>query len=91
MIYPVTDLSSFATSSYQEFAEDHYLTKKEMEWFRGCYLQSMDDARHPHASPLLANRISPGCRRLSSSPPNATRCATKAKPTPNAWRTPECR
>jgi acetyl esterase len=58
MVYPVTDLSSFGTGSYQEFAEDHYLTKNEMEWFRGHYLQSMDDARHPHASPLLAQDLS---------------------------------
>ena len=54
MIYPVTDLSSFDTQSYQEFGENHYLTKSEMEWFRGHYLRSMEDARNPHASPLLA-------------------------------------
>ena len=54
MVYPVTDLSSFDTPSYQEFGENHYLTKSEMEWFRGHYLRSTDDARDPHASPLLA-------------------------------------
>ena len=54
MVYPVTDLSSFATPSYQEFATGYQLTKSEMEWFRGHYLRSMEDARHPHASPLLA-------------------------------------
>jgi acetyl esterase len=58
MVYPVTDLSSFATSSYAEFGEDHYLTKKEMEWFRDHYLRNMDDARDPHASPLLAKDLS---------------------------------
>jgi len=57
MIYPVTDLSSFDTPSYHEFAEDHFLTKTEMEWFRGHYLASMDDARNPDASPLLANDL----------------------------------
>jgi acetyl esterase len=57
MVYPVTDLSSFATPSYQEFGEDHYLTKKEMEWFRDHYLRNMDDARDPHASPLLAKDL----------------------------------
>jgi acetyl esterase len=57
MVYPVTDLSSFATSSYEEFGEDHYLTKKEMEWFRDHYLRDMDDARDPHASPLLAKDL----------------------------------
>lgn len=58
MVYPVTDLSSFATQSYREFGEDHYLTKKEMEWFRENYLRNMDDARDPHASPLLAKDLS---------------------------------
>jgi acetyl esterase len=58
MVYPVTDLSSFATPSYQEFGENHYLTKKQMEWFRGHYLRSMEDARDPHASPLLALDLS---------------------------------
>jgi len=57
MVYPVTDLSSFDTQSYQEFGEDHYLTKKEMEWFRDHYLRNMDDARNPHASPLLAKDL----------------------------------
>jgi acetyl esterase len=58
MVYPVTDLSSFATPSYREFGENHYLTKSEMEWFRGHYLRSMEDARDPHASPLLALDLS---------------------------------
>jgi acetyl esterase len=58
MVYPVTDLSSFATPSYQEFGEDHYLTKKEMEWFREHYLRSMEDALDPHASPLRALDLS---------------------------------
>src|SRR5580658_4672321 len=58
MVYPVTDLSSFATGSYQEFAEGYYLTKNEMEWFRSHYLRSMEDARDPHASPLLALDLS---------------------------------
>lgn len=58
MVYPVTDLSSFATPSYQEFGENHYLTKSEMEWFRDHYLRSMEDARDPHASPLLVLDLS---------------------------------
>ncbi|HEV8037517.1 MAG TPA: alpha/beta hydrolase [Bryobacteraceae bacterium] len=58
MVYPVTNLSSFDTPSYREFGEDHYLTKSEMEWFRGHYLRSMEDARDPHASPLLALDLS---------------------------------
>ena len=58
MVYPVTDLSSFDTPSYLEFAAGYQLTKSEMEWFRDHYLRNMDDARHPHASPLLAGDLS---------------------------------
>lgn len=54
LVYPVTDLSSLETGSYQEFAEDHYLTKSLMEWFRDHYLAQPGDARNPQASPLLA-------------------------------------
>lgn len=57
MVYPVTDLSSFDTPSYREFAEDHQLTRKEMEWFRDEYLSNISDASHPHASPLLAKDL----------------------------------
>jgi acetyl esterase len=57
MVYPVTDLSSFATPSYQEFAEGYQLTKKEMEWFRAHYLRSIEDASNPHASPILARDL----------------------------------
>ena len=57
MVYPVTDLSSFASRSYQEFGEGHQLTKTEMEWFRDHYLSSMEDAANPHASPLLAGDL----------------------------------
>ncbi|HEV8146326.1 MAG TPA: alpha/beta hydrolase [Bryobacteraceae bacterium] len=58
LVYPVTDLSSFATASYEEFAEDHYLTRSLMECFRGYYLSGTEDARNPHASPLLARDLS---------------------------------
>jgi acetyl esterase len=57
LVYPVTDLSSFNTGSYREFAEGYQLTKVEMEWFRDNYLSSAEDGRHPHASPLLARDL----------------------------------
>lgn len=57
MVYPVTDLSSFETPSYREFAEGYQLTKAEMEWFRDHYLSTMEDASDPYASPLLANDL----------------------------------
>jgi acetyl esterase len=54
LIYPVMDLSSFETSSYREFGEEHFLTRSLMEWFRDHYLPSPEEGRNPHASPLLA-------------------------------------
>ncbi|HEV2688786.1 MAG TPA: alpha/beta hydrolase [Bryobacteraceae bacterium] len=54
MVYPVTDLSSFATASYEEFADGYQLTKSEMEWFRDLYIRNTEDATNPQASPLLA-------------------------------------
>jgi acetyl esterase len=53
MVYPVTDLSSFETASYREFADGYCLTLAEMEWFRDHYLAKPEDARCSHASPLL--------------------------------------
>ena len=57
LVYPVTDLSSFETGSYDEFAEDHYLTRSLMDWFRSHYLADPGDAGNPHASPLLARDL----------------------------------
>jgi acetyl esterase len=54
LVYPVANLDSFATSSYEEFADGYYLTRSEMEWFRRCYLARPEDAKNPDASPLLA-------------------------------------
>ncbi len=54
LVYPVTNLDSFDTPSYQDFADGYYLTRAEMEWFRAHYLAKPEDARNPYASPLLA-------------------------------------
>lgn len=62
LVYPVTDLSSFATGSYEEFAEDHYLARSVMGWFRAHYLMNLDDALSSDASPLLAADL-PGLPR----------------------------
>ena len=58
LVYPVTDLSSFETPSYREFAEGHHLSRVQMEWFRGHYLASPEDCGNPYASPLLARDLS---------------------------------
>jgi acetyl esterase len=57
LVYPVANLASFDTASYQEFAEGYYLTRAEMEWFRGHYLARIEDAQNPYASPLLAQDL----------------------------------
>jgi acetyl esterase len=54
LVYPVMNLASFDTQSYEEFGLGYYLTRSEMEWFRDSYLSSPADAQNPHASPLLA-------------------------------------
>ena len=57
MVYPVTNLASFDTGSYREFADGYFLTASEMEWFRNHYLARPEDARCSHASPLLAHDL----------------------------------
>ncbi len=58
LVYPVTNLASFDTASYQEFREGYFLTKPQMEWFREQYLAEAADAWQPYASPLLAPNLS---------------------------------
>jgi acetyl esterase len=57
-IYPVTNLASFDTDSYRDFAKGYMLSKAQMEWFRGHYLADEKDASLPYASPLLAKDLS---------------------------------
>lgn len=53
LIYPVTDISSLNTESYNNFATGYFLTKEGMEWFRTQYLPKPEDRVDPYASPLL--------------------------------------
>lgn len=57
LVYPVTNFSSFDTPSHREFAEDHYLTRSSMDFFKAHYFASPGDAAHSDASPLLANDL----------------------------------
>lgn len=54
LVYPVTNLASFDTESYNNFATGFFLTKEEMKWFRSHYLPKQEDWVDPYASPLLA-------------------------------------
>ncbi len=57
LVYPVADLGSIATPSYEEFAEGCNLTRAMMVWFRNHYLTNEADGLHPHASPLRAPNL----------------------------------
>jgi acetyl esterase len=52
LVYPVTDLTSFDTPSYLAYAENHFLTRRDMIWFRDHYVGGEQGARDPLASPL---------------------------------------
>lgn len=54
LFYPVTD-ANFNTSTYQEFATGHWLTRKAMEWFWDNYLPDKAKRKEPTASPLQAS------------------------------------
>jgi acetyl esterase len=55
LFFPVTDLST-RHSSYDAFADGFFLTRRQMDWYRGHYLadQSPD---HVRISPLLADDL----------------------------------
>jgi acetyl esterase len=58
LVYPATNLSSFDTDSYRKYAEDYFLKKSSMKWFRDHYLTTEQDRQNPLASPLLAPDLS---------------------------------
>lgn len=58
LVYPVVGLPSDGRASYADFAEDHFLTKRGMEWFTECYASSPDDLRNPYLAPLAADDLS---------------------------------
>jgi acetyl esterase len=58
LLYPVTDLASFDTPSYHEFADGYFLTKRTMLWFRDHYVPNAAEQAHPLASPLRAAELS---------------------------------
>jgi acetyl esterase len=58
LIYPATELSRTDTPSYSANADGYGLSAQVMRTFAGLYLNTPDDALHPHASPLLAPDLS---------------------------------
>ncbi len=56
LIYPATDMR-MNTPSMDENADGYYLTKDDMIWFTGHYLNSDEEKLHPIASPFLAENL----------------------------------
>ena len=57
LIYPVTDLT-LQHPSMDEMAEDFFLTKASMEFFRDQYLENEELVKDPLVSPLYADNLS---------------------------------
>jgi acetyl esterase len=56
LVYPQTDMTlEDDSASMREFGRNHFLTLEAMQWFREQYFARPEDARHPYASPLLAD------------------------------------
>lgn len=53
LFWPVTD-AAFENTSYQQFAEGHFLTGAMMRWFWDNYTTKVEERQSVHASPLQA-------------------------------------
>ena len=56
LLVPGTDMAH-DFPSYSEHAEGFVLTRNTMRWFGRQYFKSVEDSRHPHASPLRASSL----------------------------------
>jgi acetyl esterase len=56
LFFPVTDLSRHS-DSYREFADGHFLTEHQMDWYTERYLADGADRTDPRVSPLLAEDL----------------------------------
>ncbi len=56
LFYPWLDLSA-KRASYQLFGQGFMLTEEHLDWYRGHYLRSEQDASDPRCSPGLAERL----------------------------------
>jgi len=56
LVYPVTD-ARFDTVSYRDNAEGYFLSRTDMEWFWGHYLDKPEDGANPYASPLRSTDL----------------------------------
>lgn len=71
LFWPVTN-ANFENASYDEFANDHFLTKGMMKWFWDAYTTDAKQRQEIYASPLLATP-----EQLKGLPPTLVQTAEK--------------
>jgi acetyl esterase len=71
LFWPVTN-ANFENASYDEFANDHFLTKNMMKWFWDAYTTDPKQRQDIYASPLLATT-----EQLKGLPPALVQSAEK--------------
>jgi acetyl esterase len=71
LFWPVTN-ANFENASYDEFANDHFLTKDMMKWFWDAYTTDAKQRQEVYASPLLAT-----AEQLKGLPPTLVQTAEK--------------
>ena len=71
LFWPVTD-ANFENTSYDEFAEGHFLTRNMMKWFWDNYTTDPKQRQEIYASPLLATT-----EQLQGLPPALVQTAEK--------------
>jgi acetyl esterase len=71
LFWPVTH-ANFENASYDEFANDHILTKNMMKWFWDAYTTDPKQRQEIYASPLLATTA-----QLNGLPPTLVQSAEK--------------
>jgi len=71
LFWPVTN-ASFENASYDQFANDHFLTKNMMKWFWDAYTTDPKQRQEIYASPLLATT-----EQLKGLPPALVQSAEK--------------
>lgn len=71
LFWPVTN-ANFENASYDQFANDHFLTKGMMKWFWDAYTTDTKQRQEIYASPLLATP-----EQLKGLPPTLIQTAEK--------------
>ncbi len=58
LIYPITDISTMHTGSYEAYGTGYFLERGLMEWAGDHYVARAEDRFHPYVSPLRAADLS---------------------------------